>query len=78
MINMVRKQRTISGITMGDPSGIGPEIIIKSFENAEIRKSAVVVIGDFKVMKAAHKMLTMKKLCGDFPRIAVAGNKWQI
>jgi 4-hydroxythreonine-4-phosphate dehydrogenase len=45
------------GITMGDPSGIGPEIILKSFENPSIRKRRIVVIGDHEVMDAAAVML---------------------
>ncbi len=45
------------GITMGDPAGIGPEIILKSFENPSIRKRRVVVIGDYGVMQAAAVML---------------------
>lgn len=48
------------GITMGDPSGIGPEIILKSFENAEIRKIRLIVVGDYNVMLAAGNMLKIK------------------
>ena len=55
------------GITMGDPSGIGPEIILKSFENNSVRKSRIVVFGDFNVMYSAFKLLkissfTLKKV----------------
>jgi 4-phospho-D-threonate 3-dehydrogenase / 4-phospho-D-erythronate 3-dehydrogenase len=57
---MIRVKRKIVGITMGDPSGIGPEIILKSFENPEIQACAIIVIGDFSVMKAAYKMLKIK------------------
>lgn len=60
MTNMGNKKRTISGITMGDPSGIGPEIILKSFEKNEIRNSGLVVIGDFSVMQEAYEMLSVK------------------
>lgn len=49
--------RPIVGITMGDPSGIGPEIIIKSFENEQIRNNSVIVIGDFNVMQSAYDLL---------------------
>jgi 4-hydroxythreonine-4-phosphate dehydrogenase len=42
---------------MGDPSGIGPEIILKSFSDAEISNSRIVVIGDFNIMKSAYDML---------------------
>jgi len=58
---MADKQNTnkvpVIGITMGDPSGIGPEIILKSFYNEEINKSRVVVIGDLNVMQGALEML---------------------
>ena len=54
------ESKGIIGITMGDPSGIGPEIILKSFEEAEIRNHGIVVIGDYKVMEAAYNMLKIK------------------
>ena len=63
---MIKKTKIIIGITMGDPSGIGPEIILKSFENPEIRSNRLIVIGDYSVMVEAHKMLKIKsfKLTG--------------
>ena len=57
MIKMIKDTPTTIGITMGDPSGIGPEIIIKSFGNSEIRDNRIIVIGDYNVMQAACKML---------------------
>ena len=56
---MVKKTTTVIGITMGDPSGIGPEIIIKSFERKGIRKARIIVIGDYGVMLAAYNMLNI-------------------
>ena len=56
---IINNTKTI-GITMGDPSGIGPEIILKSFENAEIKNNRIVVIGDYSVMLTAYKMLNIK------------------
>jgi 4-hydroxythreonine-4-phosphate dehydrogenase len=50
----------VIGVTMGDPSGIGPEIILKSFENEAISNSRIVVIGDYHVMKAAYDLLKIK------------------
>ena len=47
----------ITGITMGDPSGIGPEIIIKSFSHNSVRENNIVIIGDFGVMQAAFDLL---------------------
>jgi len=51
------KRKPVIGVTMGDPSGIGPEIILKSFSDAEISNSRIVVIGDFNIMKSAYDML---------------------
>jgi len=51
------KPGAVIGITMGDPSGIGPEIILKSFQNKEISNNRVVVIGDFSVMQSAYDLL---------------------
>ena len=41
------KDLPVIGITMGDPSGIGPEIIIKAFSDAELYKICnPVILGD--------------------------------
>jgi 4-hydroxythreonine-4-phosphate dehydrogenase len=48
--------RPVVAITMGDASGIGPEIIVKAFQNAEIQNiSRTLVIGDARIMKSALK-----------------------
>jgi 4-hydroxythreonine-4-phosphate dehydrogenase len=60
MKKMINKKAITLGITMGDPSGIGPEIILKSFQNSKLRNSRIIVIGDYKVMLAAHNMLNIK------------------
>ncbi len=39
MMKHIKNNPITVGITMGDPSGIGPEIILRSFENSEIRKA---------------------------------------
>lgn len=44
------------GVTMGDPSGIGPEIILKSFEGPVAGKCNIIVIGDYGIMMAAHEL----------------------
>lgn len=52
----IKDTRPIIAVTMGDPAGIGPEIIIKALSLAEIsRISRPVVIGDASVMKNAMK-----------------------
>ena len=46
--------RPIVGITMGDPAGIGPEIIIKSLSDPEITNMCTpVVLGDLEILKKA-------------------------
>lgn len=48
--------RPIIGITMGDPAGIGPEIILSSLCKPSIYKVCrPLVIGDLKVLTAAKK-----------------------
>lgn len=52
------KDRPLIAITMGDPAGIGPEIICKVFQSSNIRKMArPVVIGDLSVMGEIIKTL---------------------
>jgi 4-hydroxythreonine-4-phosphate dehydrogenase len=54
---MDRQKKIICGITMGDPSGIGPEIILKSFERATIKNKNIVIIGDYDIMVSSLKQL---------------------
>ncbi|HLN22337.1 MAG TPA: 4-hydroxythreonine-4-phosphate dehydrogenase PdxA [Bacteroidales bacterium] len=54
----MNEEQRIIGITMGDPSGIGPEIILKSFNNPAVNGKKVLVIGDYDVMKAASGILS--------------------
>ncbi len=45
-------KRNAIAITMGDPAGIGPEIILKSFLDGRIwEKGIPLVIGDYEVLK---------------------------
>jgi len=46
--------RPVLGITMGDPAGIGPEIIIKSLADPEIINLCTpVILGDIEILKKA-------------------------
>lgn len=48
----------IIGITMGDPAGVGPEIILKSLKHEEIMRSCrPFVIGDAKILERAQRMV---------------------
>src|SRR5258705_4976465 len=51
------------GITMGDPAGIGPEVVLKAVAEQEIRKVCVpVIIGDAQLL--AHTARTLDLQCG--------------
>lgn len=53
--------RPIIGITMGDPVGIGPEIILLSLCKPEIYNACrPLVIGDFQVLNAVKKCVRSK------------------
>ncbi len=46
-------------ITMGDPAGIGPEVIVKTFANSELnRQCRPIVIGDANYLVATAKQFT--------------------
>jgi 4-hydroxythreonine-4-phosphate dehydrogenase len=48
-------------ITMGDPSGIGPEVVLKAVTNPAIsRRAECLVIGDRFVMEGVRKSLGLK------------------
>jgi 4-phospho-D-threonate 3-dehydrogenase / 4-phospho-D-erythronate 3-dehydrogenase len=49
--------KNVIGITMGDPAGIGPEIILKAFMDDKIKTLPVVVIGSFDVMEKVMKTI---------------------
>ena len=41
-------------ITMGDPAGIGPEVVVKALANKEIYEKCIpVVIGDYEALQDA-------------------------
>lgn len=53
---MNAKQKPIIGITMGDPAGIGPEIIVKALSNPRINNLAhFQIIGDYQIFLKYQK-----------------------
>ena len=58
-------ERPLIGITMGDPAGIGPEVIAKALAGdtgKDVRsRTRVAVIGSYPVMK--HMCLTRQLSC---------------
>ncbi|MEK6538722.1 MAG: 4-hydroxythreonine-4-phosphate dehydrogenase PdxA [Nitrospirota bacterium] len=65
--------RPIIGITMGDPAGIGPEIIVKAILEYDINKICrPIVIGDAGVIK---NILKTCKLSAEIKTIEKIGNR---
>jgi 4-phospho-D-threonate 3-dehydrogenase / 4-phospho-D-erythronate 3-dehydrogenase len=53
--------KPLLGITMGDPAGIGPEVIAKALAGKALRRLCrPIVIGSFPVMQQAVKSLKLK------------------
>jgi 4-phospho-D-threonate 3-dehydrogenase / 4-phospho-D-erythronate 3-dehydrogenase len=51
------------GITMGDPAGIGPEVVLKAVAEDEVRRACVpIIIGDAQLL--AHTARTLDLQCG--------------
>tara|TARA_Y100001958_G_C21191801_1_gene519829 strand:- start:359 stop:1354 length:996 start_codon:yes stop_codon:yes gene_type:complete len=44
------------GILLGDPSGIGPELISKLLVEDELKKANIVVIGEKKILEEANRL----------------------
>jgi len=54
--------KNLIGITMGDPSGIGPEVILKALSSQEIGSAAdFVIIGCYNVLRDVADSLSMGK-----------------
>lgn len=50
-------KKPIIAIPLGDPAGIGPEIVVKALHNQQVRESAnCVVVGDPKVIENAYEI----------------------
>ena len=55
---MELKRKPLLGITMGDPTGAGPEIVVKALCSPEIKGLCrAVVIGDAAAMRAAVEIV---------------------
>ena len=56
------REKNLIGITMGDPSGIGPEVILKALSSQEIGSAAdFVIIGCYNVLRDVADNLSMGK-----------------
>lgn len=53
-------EKNAIAITMGDPAGVGPEIILRSFLDARLwEKGIPLVIGDYEVLKEVKERLAI-------------------
>src|SRR3989304_4619053 len=53
--------KPVIAVTMGDPSGVGPEILLKALNDARVKKAAsVIAVGDLGVLKEVEKKLRLK------------------
>src|SRR5215213_3696964 len=51
------------GVTMGDPAGIGPEVVLKAVAEPEVLEACVpVIVGDAQLL--AHTARTLDLACG--------------
>lgn len=56
----MKDKKPILGITMGDPAGVGPEIVVKSLQNATVYDQCrPLVIGDARVIQSCIASLNM-------------------
>src|SRR6266496_6616242 len=59
----LRSSRPRIGITMGDPAGIGPEVVLKAVAEDEVQSVCVpVIIGDAQLL--AHNARILDLQCG--------------
>ena len=58
---VIQKSKPFLGITMGDPSGIGPEVIAKALSGTKLRRVCFsLIIGSLPVMQQTVKKLRLK------------------
>ena len=59
-MKLEKKEKNLIGISMGDPGGIGPEVILKALSSPEIRAAAnYLIIGSEKVLSSiSYRVLT--------------------
>ncbi|MEN2769032.1 4-hydroxythreonine-4-phosphate dehydrogenase PdxA [Ornithinibacillus xuwenensis] len=53
----MKNENLIIGVTLGDATGIGPELIVKAFQDQEIRELATwVIVGDKRVLQQGQSI----------------------
>ncbi len=57
----MKREKPIIAITMGDPRGIGPEIIVKALSQEKLRQICVpLIIGDLNILKRAAQAMQIR------------------
>ena len=71
--------KPILGVTMGDATGVGPEIIVKALSDPKLYQVArPVVIGDQKIMQRAINIVGAALCCRPVEHPAAAGNEYGV
>ena len=66
--------KPIIAITMGDPAGIGPEVVLKALDRDEVRDSArFLIFGDANILHREGKNLDFKIPLIPIPTVSQAG-----
>ncbi len=74
---MSRSSNKAIGITLGDPSGIGPEVVVKAIRNSQIRRlPKIVIVGDGKVLRRYSAALPANCFLLDLQN--VDHGKWRV
>ncbi len=63
-------KRPLIAVTMGDPAGIGPEIILKALDDPRIKKaSRLLIFGDRQVLESTARRLGKSFSINSIPRL---------
>src|SRR4051812_35459101 len=55
---MTLSNRPVLAITMGDPAGVGPEVVLGAWSNTEIHEaSRLIVLGHPEILRRAAQLL---------------------
>ena len=53
-------------LTMGDPAGVGPEIVVKSIIKWDV-EAVPIVVGDWKILQKSEEIQGVKIPWSEFP-----------
>ncbi|MBI5111713.1 MAG: 4-hydroxythreonine-4-phosphate dehydrogenase PdxA [Rhodovulum sp.] len=71
---MTTATKPVIGITMGDPAGIGPEIVVKALDRPEVRAACrPIVVGDAAILREAAAVAGSSSTIAPVGSVAEAG-----